>query len=144
MALTYPQPLRQSALFSVIERSQAGEARRQAVNWAENQGCSKDLQGQLALVITELGTNNIGIGSVDAKVNGSYAGRQQAITDAGGKPLGELFGQRLGRAAGQAGGAGGERQGGEGEDGGEHAAKGEVLHAAEIGRAALKKQVSGG
>lgn len=57
MALTYPQPLRQSAMLPVIERSQAGEARRLAVSWAENQGCSKDLQGQLALVITELAGN---------------------------------------------------------------------------------------
>ncbi|WP_395748904.1 SpoIIE family protein phosphatase [Prosthecobacter sp.] len=41
----------------MVERSQAGEARRQAVIWAEQNGCSKDLQGQLALVVTELAGN---------------------------------------------------------------------------------------
>jgi anti-sigma regulatory factor (Ser/Thr protein kinase) len=57
MALIYPTATRQSAYFPVVERSQAGDARRQAVVWAESHGCSKDLQGQLALVITELAGN---------------------------------------------------------------------------------------
>ncbi|WP_395746961.1 SpoIIE family protein phosphatase [Prosthecobacter sp.] len=57
MALTFPGSWRQSALFFVVERSQAGDARRQAVTWAERHGCSKELQGQLALVITELAGN---------------------------------------------------------------------------------------
>lgn len=57
MALTLPAAARQTALFFVVERSQAGDARRQAVIWAEANGCSKELQGQLALVITELAGN---------------------------------------------------------------------------------------
>lgn len=57
MALIFPRTLRETAFFPVVERSQAGEARRQAVVWAENNGCSKELQGQLALVITELAGN---------------------------------------------------------------------------------------
>lgn len=57
MALIFPGPTRQSAFFHVGERSQAGDARRQAVVWAERQGCSKELQSQLALVVTELAGN---------------------------------------------------------------------------------------
>lgn len=57
MALNYPSTVRQSAFFPVAERSQAGEARRRALIWAESHGCSKELQGQLALVITELAGN---------------------------------------------------------------------------------------
>jgi anti-sigma regulatory factor (Ser/Thr protein kinase) len=57
MALTFPGTVRRTAFFSVVERSQAGDARRQAVIWAEENGCSKELQGQLALVITELAGN---------------------------------------------------------------------------------------
>ncbi|WP_395740916.1 SpoIIE family protein phosphatase [Prosthecobacter sp.] len=57
MALIYPATMRRSAYFSVVERSQAGEARRQSVIWAEQAGCSKELQGQLALAITELAGN---------------------------------------------------------------------------------------
>ncbi len=57
MALTFPGTVRQPAFFPVVERSQAGNARRQAVIWAEDNGCSKELQGQLALVITELAGN---------------------------------------------------------------------------------------
>ncbi len=57
MALMFPAPTWQSAFFPVVERSQAGDARRRAVIWAERQGCSKELQSQLALVITELAGN---------------------------------------------------------------------------------------
>lgn len=57
MALTFTGLMRQSAFFPVTERSQAGDARRQAVIWAEQHGCSKELQSQLALVVTELAGN---------------------------------------------------------------------------------------
>lgn len=58
MALIFPGTIRQpAAFFPVVERSQAGDARRQAVIWAEGNGCSKELQAQLALVITELAGN---------------------------------------------------------------------------------------
>lgn len=57
MALISSGLMRQSAFLPVVERSQAGDARRQAVIWADQQGCSKELQSQLALVVTELAGN---------------------------------------------------------------------------------------
>jgi anti-sigma regulatory factor (Ser/Thr protein kinase) len=57
MALILPGRMGRPAFFLVTERSQAGDARRQAVIWAEDNGCSKELQSQLALVITELAGN---------------------------------------------------------------------------------------
>ncbi len=57
MALTSGAVERASACFEVRERSQAGEARRRALQWAENQGCGKDLQSTVALVVSELANN---------------------------------------------------------------------------------------
>lgn len=57
MALTSGTVERASACFEVRERSQAGEARRKALQWAESQGCGKGLQSTVALVVSELAGN---------------------------------------------------------------------------------------
>lgn len=57
MALDFQQPLQSSVCFPVQERSQVGEARRQAALWAEERDCGPELLSKLALVISELGTN---------------------------------------------------------------------------------------
>jgi len=46
-----------SIRFIVQDRSQVGEARRLACAWAEERGSSKEQQGILALVVSELATN---------------------------------------------------------------------------------------
>ncbi|MGV3663674.1 MAG: SpoIIE family protein phosphatase [Prosthecobacter sp.] len=44
-------------MFEVRDRSQVGEARRRALQWAEDHGCGKDLQSTVALVVSELAGN---------------------------------------------------------------------------------------
>jgi anti-sigma regulatory factor (Ser/Thr protein kinase) len=46
-----------SLYLPVSERSQAGEARRLALTWAEKNGCHPDQQAKLALVVSELAGN---------------------------------------------------------------------------------------
>ncbi len=46
-----------SIRFPVRDRSQVGEARRLAAAWAGSLGCSKDEQGRIALIISELAAN---------------------------------------------------------------------------------------
>jgi len=46
-----------SVCFTVQDRSQVGEARRLACAWADDHGSTKEQQGRLALVVSELATN---------------------------------------------------------------------------------------
>ncbi|WP_146849850.1 SpoIIE family protein phosphatase [Brevifollis gellanilyticus] len=50
--------------LTVRERSQAGEARRLALSWAADNGCSPDQQAKVALVISEL-ANNLALHTTD-------------------------------------------------------------------------------
>lgn len=44
-------------MFEVTDRSQVGEARRKALQWAEDHGCGEDLRSTVALVVSELAGN---------------------------------------------------------------------------------------